>query len=204
MKKIYSTTRSCLIHSVLLFSFCLRGPSLDTHQRLRLLHHCEHLFDYKPVKTSFCVLASCECLVSKVTVVFVCQYIGILAETNDCKYFESVTETCDLWGGKRAGNETSARNLIQNLGSADVTGSVEEDLILCFHTASPSKMLLSIVFQSILVTHTFSIHVLHFFLLHLIFILCTVTFQNTESKGFFQLKVNKKNPQRNQLPTVRL
>lgn len=41
-----------------------------------------------------------------------------------------MTETCDLWGGKRAGNETSARNLIQNLGSADVTGSVEEDLIL--------------------------------------------------------------------------
>lgn len=66
----------------IVFILSQRGPSLDTHQRLRLLHHCEHLFDYKPVKTSFCVLASCECLVSKVTVVFVCQYIGILAETN--------------------------------------------------------------------------------------------------------------------------
>lgn len=45
------------------------GPSLDTHHWLP--HHCKYSFDYKPMKTSVCMFASCECLAHKATVVFV-------------------------------------------------------------------------------------------------------------------------------------
>ncbi len=55
-------------------------PSLDTHHWLP--HHCKHSFDYKPVKTSFCVPASYECLAHKVTVVFLHHCTATLVGIN--------------------------------------------------------------------------------------------------------------------------